>query len=65
MDPDSALARITELASRIIDGGPERLEWSALLAASEELAESVVALDEWLRRGGFPPKAWSNSRGSR
>ena len=65
MDPDRALARITELAATVIDGSPADLEWSELLATAEELAECVVALDEWLRRGGFLPRAWNAKGGPR
>ena len=54
MDPDEALKQIRRLAKDIYDG-PHR--------PSNEmgvwLAELVSALDEWLSKGGFPPKAWA------
>ena len=65
MDPDRARARIVELAATVVDGSPEDLEWSELLATAEELAECVLALDEWLRRGGFKPTAWNAHGGPR
>lgn len=61
MDPDRALDRIVELAERIVNGASEDLEWSRLVTSAEELAETVLSLDEWLRRGGFRPKAWQRA----
>ena len=58
MDPDRALRRLTELANRVVQGDPEQLEWDRLLTLATELAETILALDEWLRRGGFRPSAW-------
>ena len=63
MDPDRALARIVELSERVVDGAPQDLEWATLVAHIEELAETVLALDEWLRRGGFRPQAWQVQTG--
>ena len=61
MDPDRALARIVELAERIINAAPQDLEWGAVVPRVEELAETVLSLDEWLRRGGFRPQAWQTA----
>jgi hypothetical protein len=58
MDPDKALARIVELAERLVNGAPKDLEWSALVTHAEQLAETFLGLDDWLRRGGFRPKGW-------
>lgn len=58
MDPDRALRRLTELANRVVQGDPEQLEWDRLVTLATELAETILALDEWLRRGGFRPSAW-------
>ncbi len=58
MDPDRALARMVEIAERIVNGAPQDLEWTALVGRAEELSETVLSLDEWLRRGGFLPAAW-------
>lgn len=62
MDPDQALSRLLELSERIINGSPKDLDWPSLVVQAEELAETFVGLDEWLRRGGFLPKAWSRGR---
>ena len=53
MDPDKARASIVELARRIAQG--EGLD------GAEELAELVLALDEWLRKGGFLPESWNRT----
>lgn len=58
MDPDRALRRLTELAGRLVQGDPEQLEWDRLVTLATELAETILALDEWIRRGGFQPSAW-------
>lgn len=34
----------------------EVVEWA------EQLAERVIALDEWLRRGGFLPRPWEEAQ---
>lgn len=64
MDPNATLARIRMLVGMFwLDPTDERSERSATWAhdAAEwavELAESVEALDQWLSKGGFLPKAW-------
>ena len=63
MDPDRALARIIELAERIVNASPQDLEWGAVVPRVEELAETFLSLDEWLRRGGFRPQAWKAANG--
>ena len=58
MDPDKALEQILESARFILGGSAgDMLEESA-----EELAQQILELDEWLRRGGFRPKAWEPSK---
>lgn len=44
MDPDSNLEEMLEIATALQD--------------ESRLAELVVALDGWLRGGGFLPQAW-------
>lgn len=59
LDPDENLREQKEIAQRFVDGKmttQEDFETDSL-----RLAELVVALDEWLSRGGFPPKAWKKS----
>ena len=55
MDPDTALARIRELAAR----ADEDLGESDAAAMLSELAKLVESLDGWLSSGGFLPRAWS------
>lgn len=65
MDPDANLEAMLERAREIIamgntlakheDGVPAQTKWQL----ADELAELVVALDEWLGKGGFLPAAWS------
>lgn len=62
MDPDELLESLTELARKVIsdideDEGPVLWEDRA-----EELASKVLALDTWMRRGGFPPRAWNRKQ---
>lgn len=65
MDPDLNLATQRALAKRIIrmidDGESEAF----IVAAANDLAEHVEALDQWIARGGFLPKAWKAQRGTR
>jgi hypothetical protein len=63
MDPDANITRQRELAAeitRVTDGGSDTHR-EALLAGSRaaflavELAELVIALDEWRLQGGYDP----------
>jgi len=63
MDPDKALKRLLELAEQLVQGEPEALEWEALHASASELAETMVGLDDWIRKGGFLPAAWRTKAG--
>lgn len=56
MDPNENLRQQRALAARLIEAaenGREVSEDDVL-----ELSELVVALDNWLAAGGFPPDAW-------
>lgn len=57
MDPNAALKRITELSEDIIQGD-NTLDYESLRQRAEELAETVIGLDEWISKGGFLPTAW-------
>lgn len=67
MDPDANLEAALERAREIIalidsatSDADERLDNTVkLVGLANELAELVVALDEWLGKGGFLPAAWS------
>lgn len=65
MDPDRVLSRITDLAERIVSAAPQGMEWSTLVSRTEELAETILSLDEWLRRGGFLPQPWKREPGKK
>ena len=59
MDPDAALRRLVQLSGRLVQGDPEDQEWTELQATATELAETFLGLDEWLKKHGFLPSAWS------
>lgn len=54
MDPDAALEVCLSAADTVQTGTQEEV-----LAAAEELAEHFLALDQWMRSGGFAPTYWS------
>jgi len=56
MDPDANLAEQRELASAICAAADAGRVPEEDLAA--RLAELVLALDEWLCRGGCAPRRW-------
>lgn len=58
MDPNATLARIRERAQEILS---IRAAGDEALAAADELAEHVQAMDEWLSKGGFLPQAWAEN----
>ena len=53
MDPDATWAEMMQLSIGLRNegGGDEDIQ----LAEGERLAELVLAMDEWLRSGGFLP----------
>lgn len=72
MDPTANLKIQLELAQRIIARSEEASDemydsvpdyaCGRPSADELELAEHVVALDEWIRRGGFLPETWQAKR---
>ena len=56
MDPNANLQQQLCLASLILKADDENKTVDSPEAVL--LAELVVALDEWLRKGGFLPHAW-------
>jgi hypothetical protein len=54
MDPNATLQRIRELQNDL--SHTRSYESAAGLAA--ELADAVQDLDEWLKKGGYPPRDW-------
>ena len=53
MDPNANLAEQLQIARRILADSDQEPEWD--LTDAERLAELVIALDDWIRTGGFPP----------
>lgn len=56
MDVNATLARIRDYLAREDRG--EKLSPTDNMA----FADDVRALDEWLSRGGFPPREWQDGR---
>lgn len=54
MNPDENLKRQLLLAQTIQDAPGE----DGAPDAANELAELVIALDEWIKNGGFLPRRW-------
>ena len=58
MDPDQLLKDIRALADQVINTQEADIEGSQM---SNELAEKIIQLDEWLSNFGFLPKDWRRS----
>lgn len=56
MDPEETLRNAREAAAALMDDEP--MSYEAQAAAGVELARAFSALDEWLKKGGFPPADW-------
>lgn len=59
MDPNSNLREQLELANRLVDGKVSAVD-VATSRVADRLAELVVALHEWLSRGGALPNDWES-----
>lgn len=57
MDPDEALKLLRDACREVLDRAVEE----EVSLDTVDLAERFLALDEWLKRGGFWPKAWKRS----
>lgn len=60
MDPDANLAEQRRLAAALRDEARTRSH-DDLARKAQRLAELVEALDGWMSRGGFAPRAWRAS----
>lgn len=60
MDPDEVLRRIRCCAGTIKENEEDATSHSEdeIEEAAQDMAAKFTALDEWLSRGGFYPKAW-------
>lgn len=56
MDPNANLEEQLDLAKKIIVAS-DRGSFLGVYSA-ERLAELVIALDEWIKNGGFIPRRW-------
>ena len=56
MDPDACLEDALRIANAIVNA--DELDSDALTDATN-LAELVIALNDWLSDGGFRPKCWN------
>lgn len=67
MDPDACLNKIRSL-KQLINDATECAEQDTSIMnrrvarLADELVQHVEALDGWISRGGFLPKAWSVRR---
>ncbi len=66
MDPDANLQEQLEIARSVVRNIEQRegnampdLSEAEIADAADRLAELILALDEWLRHGGFLPHPWS------
>ncbi len=59
MDPTANLVEQLKLAERINLSDSDNIIDD--LSAGERLAELVLALHEWMSKGGFPPEQWKRS----
>lgn len=56
MDPQANLNEQLEISTRLLSSDVDEEETMRL---AYRLAELVLALDEWIRKGGFLPDAWA------
>lgn len=59
MDPDANLKEQRILALRMTSDHDDPESNGIDQDDANRLAELVLALDEWIKNGGFLPKAWS------
>lgn len=61
MDPNANLQEQLQIAAALVALIPDKEDGHGLSSAcydAKRLAELVLALDEWINRGGFLPKQW-------
>lgn len=63
MDPDLVLEQILDAARTVLavydKDEPTKVDVENLEASTNTLANGVLALDEWLAKGGFTPSRWN------
>lgn len=61
MDPNANLQEQAQLAKAMTDASEyptSNAKWLELADRADRLAELVIALDEWIAKGGFLPTRW-------
>lgn len=61
MDQDEALRKIVERAREVLDALDKNVPLNE--DGVQDLAESLLDLDEWLVKGGALPARWNRERG--
>lgn len=64
MDPDANLEELLAIAGAVVDcdsSDPESVSPETVEGQCTRMAELAIALDEWIRTGGFLPTAWRTS----
>ena len=64
MDPNKTLEKILE-AANALDASAADSESTPSETTVEQLVANVLALDLWMRNGGYMPKAWTELRSAR
>ena len=62
MDPNENLKCMLRFAESLVDIDTDEMNKEELVLAlwrANRLAELVLALNDWIRRGGFAPSNWS------
>lgn len=54
MDPDANLKEQLELADQLVEADDDELD----IEDARRLCELVLALNDWIKGGGFLPQAW-------
>lgn len=66
MDPDTNLEEQIEIARRMQEGvDADNYEHDQTIEDGQRLAELVIALDKWIKCGGFLPGPWNAFHGIR
>lgn len=60
MDPETVYRNIMNIVRAVLAQGDSEEGFDGADAVDDllNISESFEALDGWLRKGGFPPKAW-------
>ena len=54
MDPDAVMSRLREAIAEYRAAE----EYKDIVLAADEVVIAFEDLDEWMRKGGFPPREW-------